>query len=270
MSSITSKFYKSGGVAGGVAKSGESSSPDVATAGSSSVVKTTASREREGVGEGLRERERAERSGEGREVGDDGEGWDKDEWEVNYYDVRVISLDNIALFIQDFNISGGQTQSHDKNSGGMGMGLDKRGGEEEWEDDGWGTFEPLEEEEEERDSKNIPSSGADFFDTFETVTTSKKKMAAEDSDLFERLGVGVGGRGGRGKSGATKKTIPPPVSSSLFDGSREGGVDDGDSGWDDWGSDYTTQQVSQRKPYPVTQSFIDHCNLAPASVLFCC
>lgn len=97
---------------------------------------------------------------------------------------------------------------------------------EEWEDDGWGTFEVL-------DDNKIPSSGADFFDTLETSVPKKK----ESEDLFEQLGVG-GGRGG-------KKTSPPPVSASLFGSSGAGGWEEEKAGddWGDWGSGFSSKQV---------------------------
>ena len=118
----------------------------------------------------------------------------------------------------------------------MEKGGGEGGGMGEWEDDGWDTFEPLEEE-----SKSVPSSGADFFDTFDTKSPPGKKTGEEEEDLFERLGVGVGGRGGRG---AAKKASPPPVSSSLFGGGGGGGRgEDGGGDWGDWGSDDTAQQV---------------------------
>ena len=131
--------------------------------------------------------------------------------------------DKCVLFIQDFNISGEQTISHEPVNAGGG-----ESGAKEWEDDGWGTFEPLEEE--------VPSSGADFFDT---LGQSSSKKPGREEDLFERLGVGVAGGGG------AKKTSPPPVSSSLFGdlsgaGGRGGG---GEGDWGDWGSDFSSEKV---------------------------
>ena len=115
------------------------------------------------------------------------------------------------------------------------MGPDEGGGEgEEWKDDGWGTFEALEE------SKSIPSSGADFFDTFNE--TSQKKRA-EKEDLFEKFGVGQ--TGGRERH----KASPPPVSSSLFGGHGSGGGEGGGGGdardegggdWGDWSNDFSS------------------------------
>ena len=104
------------------------------------------------------------------------------------------------------------------------MGLDT-GGTEEWEDEGWGTFEPLEE------VKDTPSSGADFFDTL-----GQSKKTGQEEDLFERLGVGVA------RGGGVKKTSPPPVSSSLFgDSTGTGKGEEGD--WGVWGSDLSTEKV---------------------------
>ena len=149
---------------------------------------------------------------------------------------------DVALFIQDFNIS--EEQTRDLGGGGMGMGLEEGGGDggmEEWEDDGWGTFEEQEE------NKNaIPSSGADFFDTLDI----QKKKSDESEDLFARLGVGGGG-GGKGE----KRPNPPPVSANLFGSSSGGGergggggggggkVDEEAGDWGDWGTEFSSTQV---------------------------
>ena len=126
--------------------------------------------------------------------------------------------------MQDFNISGEQTSATSSHEPGIGMGLDT-GGTEEWEDEGWGTFEPLEE------VKDMPSSGADFFDTL-----GQSKKTGQEEDLFERLGVGVA------RGGGVKKTSPPPVSSSLFgDSTGTGKGEEGD--WGVWGSDLSTEKV---------------------------
>jgi hypothetical protein len=146
---------------------------------------------------------RREGGGEGK---NEEEGWDEDEWE-------------------DFNISGEQKPATSSHEPGIGMGLDK-GGTGEWEDEGWGTFEPLEE------VKDTPSSGADFFDTL-----GQSKKTGQEEDLFERLGVGVA------RSGGVKKTSPPPVSSSLFGGAGKG--EEGD--WGDWGSDLSTQKPERQQ-----------------------
>ena len=246
MSSITSKFYKSG-------RGGSSQAPS--TPSTSGVKMSSQGQEGQrtgGVGrylgeervaaQGERKREE-EREGRGK-VGDgegDTEGWDEEEWEVRwcgYYD--VILFDCFTLFIQDFNISGEQTQAQDSGcvgGGGMGEGGEE-GGMEEWEDDGWGTFEQPEEK------KSIPSSGADFFDMLEDNNVPEKK---ESEDLFERLGVGVGG----GTKGG-KRPSPPPVSASLFGSSTAGGgrgeggrekVDEDVGDWGDWGSDFSSKQV---------------------------
>ena len=127
------------------------------------------------------------------------------------------------------------------------MGLDEGGGAGgmgEWEDDGWESFEPLE------DTKSVPSSGADFFDTFET-----QKKTDKDEDLFEHLGVGMGG-GGRGGGGGGskvgKKESPPPVSSTLFGGggsSTGEGESEGGGDWGDWGGDFSSKQVRLYRVY---------------------
>lgn len=146
---------------------------------------------------------------------------------VNYDDILVV------LFIQDFNISGEQIQTHDSGGFGSGLGMGeggKDGDMEEWEDDGWGTFEVLD------DSKSGPSSGPDFFDTLETNVPKKK----ENEDLFEQLGVGVRREGMGGK-----KPSPPPVSANLFgsSGARGGKADEERDDWGDWGSDFSNKQV---------------------------
>ena len=226
VSSLTSKFYKSGG--GGRGRGGEAG-----TGGSSPAVSGRAVSSTSGGGVGTAAQdvgsgERREGEGEGDGKNEE-EGWDEDEWEASvdaglYYDISMKSL-----FMQDFNISGEQTPSSHE-PGGMGTGVDKGGGEEEWEDDGWGTFEPLE------DIQDMPSSGADFFDT---LGQSSSKNTGPEEDLFERLGVGVSGGGG------VKKPSPPPVSSSLF-GDPSGGAGKrggGEGDWGDWGSDFSSEKV---------------------------
>ena len=146
---------------------------------------------------------------------------------VHYDDILV------ALFIQDFNISGEQIQTHDSGGFGSGLGMGEGGKDddvEEWEDDGWGTFEVLD------DNKDVLSSGPDFFDTFETSVPKRK----ENEDLFEQLGVGV-----RREEGGGKKPSPPPVSANLFGSSdaRSGKADEERDDWGDWGSDFSNKQV---------------------------
>ena len=211
VSSITSKFYKSGG-------GGEVNKPvSTGDSGARGDKVESGSRVRVGEGEGREERSRSKIE----------EGWDEDEWEVRVYYCCVYC----SIYPQDFNISGEQSRdTGGVSEGGTGMGLDKEGGTEEWEDDGWGTFEPLEE------TQDVPSSGADFFDTIE-----QPRKTEEQEDLFERLGVGVAGGGV-----AKKKPSPPPVSSSLFGGGR-GSVGDGreeeGGDWGDWGGDFSTKKV---------------------------
>ena len=155
------------------------------------------------------------------------------------------SVDVFVLFIQDFNISEEPTQDDfgggGGGRGGIGRGEGVRGGEgdgglEEWEDDGWGMLESRE--------TAVASSGADFFDTFQSSVAVKEK----EEDLFERLGVGVSGKGARGD-----RPSPPPVSASLFGGSGGGGgggieeVAEEEPGWGDWGDGFSSKkQVSQR------------------------
>ena len=172
--------------------------------------------------------------------------------------------DDVSLSIQDFNISEEQTCTHDSGNfggGGMGMGPEEGGGDgdtEEWEDDGWGTFE---EQDESKDT--IPSSGADFFDTLE-VNVQKKKA---NEDIFERLGVGVGGGGGKGE----KRPSPPPVSANLFGSStggegREGGsgggrgkVDEEAGDWGDWGTSFTSTQAQVHMHIHAHVDTVLHC-----------
>lgn len=225
MSSITSKLYKSSGTGGMQAASSsgtksQSQEGQLVEGGGRDKVQGRTSGQREG------EREGKEKEEDGSQD-EDGEGWDDEQWEVRMYSSPVFNgyVILFALFIQDFNIPGEQIQTRD--SGGLGMGEGGGDGDmEEWEDDGWGTFEVLD------DNKSVPSSGADFFDTFESVP--KKK---ESEDLFEQLGVGGGRRG--------KKPSPPPVSANLFGSSGAGGWKEEKAGndWGDWGSDFSSKQV---------------------------
>ncbi len=99
---------------------------------------------------------------------------------------------------------------------------------EGWDDDGWGDLDPAP-----TTTQTIPTSGADFFDTFESK--SSKPQAKPNDDFFDT----VPGHWSA-KSSKKEKTPPPPVSASLFSGG--GGASDS---WGDWGDDYTqsTKQV---------------------------
>ena len=100
MSSITSKFYKSGG-GGGEGVGRDDARPAPPPAHKTEMEKTekgTASRESE-----VREREEGDRAMENKD-----EGWDEDEWEVNTHHLlmvhmhtrRVFYLSRISIFLE--------------------------------------------------------------------------------------------------------------------------------------------------------------------------
>ena len=131
--------------------------------------------------------------------------------------------------LQDFNVTGNDPGG----GGGKGGGGEGEGGgeDEEWEDDGWGSIE----------APPSPSSGADFFDTFEGSVGRKDRM----DDPFERLGMGTNRRDAN-----KHQPSPPPVAASLFSGGGggEGGAGGGNEaaeeepGWEDWGSDFSSKE----------------------------
>lgn len=111
---------------------------------------------------------------------------------------------------------------------------------EGWEDDGWEAFDSSQaaKVKSERPPATL-SSGADFFETFETtkkMSTGKSK-SGDFFDMFEDS---------RSTKTAKVKTPPPPVSPSLFASGRDKtGVDEGD-GWGNWDEDLTpSKQVSK-------------------------
>lgn len=117
---------------------------------------------------------------------------------------------------------------------------------EGWEDDGWGAFDSSQSNKKETKSEQVPatlSSGGDFFDTFETKSTSSNRTSststtqAKGGDFFDAFESSWST-----KSAKKEKTPPPLVSSSLF---ASGGVSGGGGGdgWGDWDEDLPSEQV---------------------------
>ena len=110
---------------------------------------------------------------------------------------------------------------------------------EEWEDDGWGVLESSVEPPRGRQTQTSElrtvttvSSGADFFDTFQTTSRTKSK----GDDFFESFGTTASGSKGR------KECSPPPVSPTLFGGKKK--EEEEEEGWGDWGGDFSTSSSS--------------------------
>ena len=110
---------------------------------------------------------------------------------------------------------------------------------EEWEDDGWGVLESSVEPPRGRQTQTSElrtvttvSSGADFFDTFQTTSRTKTK----GDDFFGSFGATASGSKGR------KEHSPPPVSSTLFGGKKK----EEEEGWGDWGGDFSSSSFSTR------------------------
>lgn len=116
---------------------------------------------------------------------------------------------------------------------------------EEWEDDGWGVLESSVEPPRGRLTKTSElrtaatiSSGADFFDTFQTTSRTKSK----GDDFFESFGGTASG------SKSRKERSPPPVSPTLFGGKKK---EEEEEGWGDWGSEFSSG-ISSTRPAQVT------------------
>ena len=112
---------------------------------------------------------------------------------------------------------------------------------EEWEDDGWGVLEssvePLRGRPTQTSELRTPatmSSGADFFDTFQTTSRTKSK----GDDFFESFGATASGSKGR------KERSPPPVSPTLFGGKKK--EEEEEEGWGDWGGNFSSSSFSTR------------------------
>ena len=106
---------------------------------------------------------------------------------------------------------------------------------EGWEDDGWGNFgggskhDPL--------APPAPSSGADFFDTFQGGISSKTK----ERDYFTNFDSMTSPSS---LSAKREKSPPPPVSAALFGGEIKTG--NGSDGWGDWGADFGSTKPQVR------------------------
>ena len=76
------------------------------------------------------------------------------------------------------------------------------------------------------------TSGADFFDTFQSTSRTKTKA----DDFFENFGATASGSKGR------KERSPPPVSPTLFGGKKE---DEEEDSWGDWGAEVSPVRPAQ-------------------------
>ena len=161
--------------------------------------------------------------------------------------------------LDSFQTSGGERKRKEEKGGSFGgggwdeevMAADDGSDMEGWGDDGWGDFEekqkypPLKQKQKSL-SPPPPSSGADFFDTFQSNVSSNKP---KERDYFSDFGVMAAPSSS--SSAKREKSPPPPVSAALFGatGSGEKKVESesgGSGGWGDWGSDFgsTKLQVS--------------------------
>ena len=111
---------------------------------------------------------------------------------------------------------------------------------EGWEDDGWGSFEDNKQTKQKPPSLSppptVPSSGADFFDTFQSGFSSKPK----EKDYFADFGPAATLSS---LSAKREKSPPPPVSASLFGGEKK--AESSSDGWGDWGSDFDSVKPSK-------------------------
>lgn len=110
---------------------------------------------------------------------------------------------------------------------------------EGWEDDGWGVLESTV-----GPQRGVPaqdgivrtanvSSGADFFDTFQSTSRTKSKA----DDFFGSFGATTSGSKGR------KERSPPPVSPTLFGGKKE--EEQEKDSWGDWRAEIPSSRPAQ-------------------------
>ena len=112
-----------------------------------------------------------------------------------------------------------------------GEGSDMEG----WEDDGWGTFDASLGDDSQKKTNPSLSSGADFFDTYQSGTSSSGVMESKNDDFFSNFGPTA--------TFSTKERSPPPPVSSSYFGEKE--TESKNEGWGDWEDDFSTpvQQV---------------------------
>ena len=159
--------------------------------------------------------------------------------------------------MKDFGVSGQESREPEV-SASMGWGSGEVEAKEDsdmegWEDDGWGTFDipdtkPSQHQKQQQHSPE-KSSGADFFDTFDTASSQRTKT----KDFFDSYGIS----NPRPSPLKKEKSPPPLTSASLFGGSNTGskvgtgigGVaasDTGDGGgWGDWSEDFDMKPAMQ-------------------------
>ena len=104
---------------------------------------------------------------------------------------------------------------------------------EGWEDDGWGDFGGNKTT---PPAPSVPSSGADFFDTFQGGFSPKTKEKDYFSD-FDSMAT---------PSSKKEKSPPPLVSASLFGGEMKTGQESA-GGWGDWGDDFGSTKPKVQK-----------------------
>ena len=140
-----------------------------------------------------------------------------------------------------------QTKGGVEKGGGVGweeeeVMADEDGSDMEgWEDDGWGSID--EKEQPQQNPSTVtppPSSGADFFDTFQHSISSKPK----EKDYFADFGF-TDVKASTYTSAKKEKTPPPLVSAALF-GGGEKKTESRSDGWGDWGSDFSSAKPQVR------------------------
>ena len=100
---------------------------------------------------------------------------------------------------------------------------------EGWEDDGWGN---VDENKPQQSRQTLPSSGADFFDTFQGDTSSKPK----EKDYFTDFGF----TSVKSSISAKKEKTPPPLVSAALFGGGEKKTESSSDGWGNWGDDFSS------------------------------
>jgi hypothetical protein len=152
--------------------------------------------------------------------------------------------------LDSFQIGGGERKRKEERGGSFGgggggwdeevMAADDGSDMEGWgEEDGWGDFEEKHpsSKQKQKSLSPPPTSGADFFDTFQGNLSSNKP---KERDYFSDFGVMAVPSSSSSLSAKREKSPPPPVSASLFGstggGKSESGGGGGSEGWGDWGS----------------------------------
>ena len=145
------------------------------------------------------------------------------------------------LFSQDFNTDSQPVGNQGQPEFSPDVEAKEDSDMEGWDDDEWGDIESS------NTTQTVPSSGADFFDAFDSKPSNAKPKTEQSGDFFDNVPGHWSAKNTR-----TEKTPPPPVSASLFSGKGgasvgAGGGDGWDSGgggdgWGDWNEDFKEPQ----------------------------